>query len=55
MERVMNKELKLLLISIAALALVLLFVSAIDSQNCETVEYQNLSGAHSERVCEWEK
>jgi hypothetical protein len=51
----MNKELKLLLISIAALALVLIFVSAIDSQNCETVEYQNLSGEHSERVCEWQK
>jgi flagellar biosynthesis/type III secretory pathway M-ring protein FliF/YscJ len=51
----MNKELKMLLISIVALVVVLLFVSAIDSQNCETVVYQNLSGEHSERVCEWEK
>ena len=51
----MNKELKMLLISIAALVVVLLFVSALDSQKCKTVEYQNLSGAHSERVCEWQK
>jgi hypothetical protein len=55
MERTMNKELKMLLISIVALVVVLLFVSALESQNCETVEYQDLSGAHSERVCEWEK
>ena len=51
----MNKELKMLLLSIAALALVLLFVSALDSQKCKTVEYQNLSGEHSERVCKWQK
>jgi hypothetical protein len=49
----MNKELKMLLISIVALVVVLLFVNALESQRCETVEYQNLSGAHSEKVCEW--
>ncbi len=51
----MNKELKMLLLSIAALVVVLLFVSALDSQKCETVKYQNLSGEHSERVCKWQK
>jgi len=51
----MNKELRMLLLSIAALALVLVFVNALDSQRCKTVVYQNLSGEHSKRVCEWEK
>lgn len=51
----MNKELKMLLLSIAALALVLVFVNALDSQRCKTVVYQNLNGEFSERVCEWEK
>jgi hypothetical protein len=51
----MNKDLKILLISIVAFVLVLWFVTSLEKQNCEVVEYQNLSGAHSERVCEWQK
>jgi hypothetical protein len=52
----MNEKLKMILISAVSLILVLLFVNAIDSQQCKTVEYQNLlTGPQTERVCEWEK
>ena len=52
----MNEKLKMILVSAVSLILVLLFVNAIDSQKCKTVEYQNLlTGPYTERVCEWEK
>jgi hypothetical protein len=52
----MNEKLKMLLVSVVALILVLVFVNAIDSQQCKTIEYQNLlTGPQTERVCEWEK
>lgn len=52
----MNDNLKMTLVSLVALILVLLFVNAIDSQQCKTVEYQNLlTSPQTERVCEWEK
>ena len=47
----MNKDLKILLISIVAFVLVLIFVTALEKQNCETVEYQDLQGTHIEQVC----
>jgi hypothetical protein len=50
-----NKDLKMLLITVVAFIVVLLFVWSLEKQSCETVRYQNLSGAHSERVCEWQK
>ena len=52
----MNENLKMTLISLVALIIVLIFVNALDSQKCKTVEYQNLlTGPQTERVCEWEK
>jgi hypothetical protein len=51
----MNKDLKMLLITIVAFVLVLWFVTSLEKQNCEVLKYQNLSGTHSERVCEWQK
>lgn len=55
-EITMNEKLKMLLVSVVALILVLVFVNAIDSQQCKTIEYQNLlTGPQTERVCEWEK
>lgn len=52
----MNDNLKMLLVSVVSLIIVLLFVNALDSQQCKNVEYQNLlTGPQTERVCEWEK
>ena len=51
----MNKDLKMLLITIVAFVVVLIFVWSLEKQSCETVRYQNLSGEHSESVCTWEK
>jgi hypothetical protein len=52
----MNENLKMLLVSLVAFIIVLIFVNALDNQQCKTVEYQNLlTGPQTERVCEWEK
>lgn len=47
----MNKELKLLLISLLMVVLVVGYIYWKENYTCEVVKYQDLSGTHSEEVC----
>ena len=49
----MNKDLKLLLISLGLLVGLVVYIYISAHYKCETVRYQNLSGTHSESVCTW--
>jgi hypothetical protein len=51
----MNKDLKMLTISFGLLVGLVFVLYFVENYQCSTVEYQNLSGEHSERVCEWQK
>lgn len=51
----MNKDLKMLLISIVALILVVWGAYVLENRTCSLIEYQDLGGSHSKEVCEWEE
>jgi hypothetical protein len=48
----MNKDLKLLLISVGLLFGVTVYLWIAENQDCYTEEYQNLSGHHVVEKCE---
>jgi lipopolysaccharide export system protein LptC len=47
----MNKELRLLLVSLLLVVLSIGYFYWKNNYTCETVRYQDLSGVHSEEVC----
>lgn len=49
----MNKDLKMLLITMTLFIIGIVWMYVSQHQRCGTIEYQNLSGTHSENVCEW--
>ena len=51
----MDKDLKLLLISLGLLIGTVVYIYVSAHYKCETVRYQNMSGNHSESVCKWVK
>lgn len=48
----MNKDLKMLLISLGLLFVTVLIIYLTTNYSCYTVRYQNLEGTHSKQVCE---
>jgi hypothetical protein len=48
----MNKDLKVLFISFGLLFGLVIVLYFVQERNCETVEYQDLQGTHTEQVCE---
>lgn len=48
----MSKEAKLLLVSLGMFALALFLIIMNTKFYCYDVEYQNLEGVHTKRVCE---
>jgi hypothetical protein len=48
----MNKDLKMLLISLSLLFITVLYIYLTTNYSCHTVKYQNLDGTHSKEVCE---
>ncbi len=51
----MNKELKMLLISLGLLIGLVVYIYISQHYSCHEERYQNLSGEHSNSVCEWTK
>ena len=49
----MNKELKLLIISLILLIIGIGYIYMSQHQKCYEVGYQDLSGSHSKTICEW--
>lgn len=49
----MSKELKMLIISLGLLFFAVTYIYVSAHYRCETIKYQDLSGTHSEQVCEW--
>jgi hypothetical protein len=49
----MNKDLKLLLISLGLLVGFITYIYVSAHYTCTENRYQNLSGAHNETVCTW--
>jgi hypothetical protein len=48
-----NKDLKMLLISLGLLIGTVVYMYVSQHYRCSTIEYQDLSGTHSMDVCEW--
>jgi len=51
----MNKDLKILLVSLGLLIGLVLYIYISGHYSCKEVRYQNLSGTHTESVCVWAK
>jgi hypothetical protein len=47
----MNKDLKMLLISLGLLVGLVVVLYYVENYQCSTVEYQDLKGTHTEQVC----
>jgi hypothetical protein len=48
-----SKELKMLLITMALFVGGVVYMYVSQHYKCETIEYQDLGGAHSMDICEW--
>lgn len=49
----MNKDLKMLLITLGLAIAGIVYAYTTSHYKCETIRYQDLSGTHSKSVCEW--
>jgi hypothetical protein len=51
----MSKELKMLLITMALFISSITYMYVSQHYTCQTIEYQDLKGTHTEDICKWEK
>jgi hypothetical protein len=51
----MSSELKMLLVSMALLIGGVTYMYVSQHYTCQTIEYQDLKGTHTEDICTWEK